>query len=113
MKIRHSIAALFSLCSIVAAGQASADLSADGYPELYGSVLFDEAPAKVIDVAAHPGYGDNYASILLDKATVGTTNVAAQPGYGDNYGSVLLDLTPKNTSYTVVQHRVSNTGSNI
>jgi hypothetical protein len=113
MKNRQSIAALFSIISILGAGQASADFSTEVYPDLYGSVLFDRAPAKGADVAAHPGYGDNYGSILLDPTPARTADVAAHPGYGDNYGSILLDLKFKRTSQIVVHHDSPDNNTNI
>jgi lactam utilization protein B len=113
MKNRHSIAILFSLFSVLGAGQASANFSAKDYPDLYGSALFDKAAAKGVDVAAHPGYGDNYGSILLDMSSVGTVDVAAHPGYGDSYGSILLDLPTMNRTMTVVQHTASNNSNSI
>jgi hypothetical protein len=103
MNKRQSIALLFSLISTVLTSQVSAALSAENYPDLYASVLFDEAPAQGVDVAAHPGYGDNYGSILLDSPTKRTMDVVAQPGYGDNYGSILLDLPARTTTHVAAQ----------
>jgi hypothetical protein len=113
MKTRHSLAALFSLFSIVVAGQASAALSSEDYPDLYASVIFDHAPTKSVDVAAHPGYGDSYGSILLDQPPAHTQDVAAQPGYGDSYGSILLDLPANSTSYSVAKQADSANSANI
>jgi hypothetical protein len=92
MKNRHSIATLFTLFSIFTAGQTSAGLSSEDFPDLYGSILFDRAPTKQVDVAANPGYGDSYGSILLDPPPARSADVAANPGYGDSYGSILLDI---------------------
>jgi hypothetical protein len=113
MKNRQTIAVLLSLFSIGFAGQASADLSAQDFPDLYGSVLFDKAPARGADIAAHPGYGDSYGSILLDPTPKRTLDVAAHPGYGDNYASILLDINTKNTKQTVVQNNTYDNKSNI
>jgi hypothetical protein len=113
MNKRQSIALLFSLFSVMLTSNASASLSSEDYPDLYASVLFDEAPAKGVDVAAHPGYGDSYGSILLDPAPKSTMDVAAQPGYGDNYGSILLDLPSNTTAQVAVQYTHSTSNSSI
>jgi hypothetical protein len=104
MNKRQSLALLFSIFSALLASHANASLSSEDYPDLYGSVLFDKAPVKGMDVAAQRGYGDNYGSILLDPTPKKIIDAPAHPGYGDNYGSILLDLPSKNTTHIVVQH---------
>jgi hypothetical protein len=109
----QSLALLFSVFSILLTSQASASLSSGDYPDLYGSVLFDEAPAKGMNVVAQRGYGDSYGSVLLDPPPQRAMNVAVQPGYGDNYGSILLDLPSKSTTHIVMQYPSPNNNSNI
>jgi hypothetical protein len=104
MNKHQSHALLFSVLSVVLTSQANADISSEDYPDLYGSVLFDKAPVKELDVAAQRGYGDSYGSILLDPTPKKTADIPEHPGYGDNYGSILLDLPSKSTTHIVVQH---------
>jgi hypothetical protein len=103
MKNHRSIATLIALISSFTAGHASAGLSAEDFPDLYGSILFDAPPTKQVDVAANPGYGDNYGSILLDPPPARSADVAAKPGYGDSYGSILLDIANKRSPRTVAK----------